>query len=170
VLTLLVLASALQTAAAPVPIGVGAVREGRSPCVSLPSVRLQPGELLTLVRANQPQIAIAAAVARPVETCEELSRALIDGPYYEVTARSAVGSDPGVWVVLRGRLETRSVRGSLRIRLNARYPRSRVQVCTSSEGLHLTMWTNTPLRSLRLWHQYFYLGYDVEPTCRDQEG
>jgi hypothetical protein len=27
-----------------------------------------------------------------------------------------------------------------------------------------------PLQSRRLWHQYFYLGYDVEPSCKDGDG
>lgn len=37
--------------------------------------------------------------------------------------------------------------------------------CTSNEGLHLTLWAGTPLQSQRLWHHYYALGYDVEPSC-----
>lgn len=37
--------------------------------------------------------------------------------------------------------------------------------CTSQEGLHLTLWDGDPLSSARIWHVYFYLGYDVEPSC-----
>ncbi|MCI0689673.1 MAG: hypothetical protein L0Y54_20920 [Sporichthyaceae bacterium] len=39
------------------------------------------------------------------------------------------------------------------------------RACTSSEGLHLTAWSGTPLQSTRIWHRYYYLGYDVEPSC-----
>ena len=37
--------------------------------------------------------------------------------------------------------------------------------CTSNEGLHLTAWTGKALTGRRVWHQYFALGYDVEPSC-----
>lgn len=37
--------------------------------------------------------------------------------------------------------------------------------CTSHEGVHLTIWSGEPLKGLKLWHAYFYLGYDTEPSC-----
>jgi hypothetical protein len=39
------------------------------------------------------------------------------------------------------------------------------RTCASSEGLHLTVWAGEPLRSRRVWHHYYYLGYDLEPNC-----
>jgi len=44
-----------------------------------------------------------------------------------------------------------------------------IRACTSSEGVHLTAWNGKPLAGERLWHQYIYLGYDVEPTCSEQD-
>jgi hypothetical protein len=41
--------------------------------------------------------------------------------------------------------------------------------CASGEGLHLTMWYGEPLTTARLWHGYFYLGYDTESDCADQD-
>jgi hypothetical protein len=46
----------------------------------------------------------------------------------------------------------------------------RFRVCTSMEGLHLTVWSGIPIKGKRRWHRYFYLGYDVEPNCKDGEG
>jgi hypothetical protein len=37
--------------------------------------------------------------------------------------------------------------------------------CAGSESLHLTAWQN----GRRIWHGYYYLGYDVEPDCRRDE-
>jgi hypothetical protein len=37
--------------------------------------------------------------------------------------------------------------------------------CASSEGLHLTVWSGKPLEGKLRWHQYYYLGYDVESDC-----
>ena len=41
--------------------------------------------------------------------------------------------------------------------------------CTSAEGVHLTVWTGEPLRGTRIWHHYYYLGYEVEPTCTEAD-
>jgi hypothetical protein len=41
--------------------------------------------------------------------------------------------------------------------------------CTSSEGIHLTVWTGRLLNGQRRWHYYYYLGYDVEPSCKAKE-
>ena len=37
--------------------------------------------------------------------------------------------------------------------------------CASTEGLHLTAWRGAS----RVWHEYYYLGYDVEPDCSEAE-
>ena len=41
--------------------------------------------------------------------------------------------------------------------------------CTSKEGIHLNIWPGLPLRGKSLWHAYYHLGFDVEPSCTDKE-
>lgn len=41
--------------------------------------------------------------------------------------------------------------------------------CISTEGVHFTVWSGKPMVGTRRWHQYYYLGYDVSPTCTDAE-
>jgi hypothetical protein len=41
--------------------------------------------------------------------------------------------------------------------------------CTSMEGLHLTVWSGKPLKGRIIWHSYYGLGYDTEPTCKDKD-
>ncbi len=41
--------------------------------------------------------------------------------------------------------------------------------CTSMEGVHLTIWSGEPLKGTKLRHAYFYLGYDVEPSCLEKD-
>lgn len=41
--------------------------------------------------------------------------------------------------------------------------------CTSNEGVHLTVWTGVPLLGKRRWHFYYYLGYDVVPSCKRKD-
>ena len=43
------------------------------------------------------------------------------------------------------------------------------RVCTSNEGLHLTVWSGKPLTGKRRWHRYFYLHYDVVPSCKKKD-
>ena len=75
-----------------------------------------------------------------------------------------------LWVAFVGTFNTRRLdSGAIVARLSAAYPDAQVRSCTSQEGLHLTAWSGTPLTSQRLWHQYYYLGYDVEPSCDDRE-
>ena len=41
--------------------------------------------------------------------------------------------------------------------------------CTSNEGIHLTVWSGKPLVGQRRWHRYFYLNYDVVPSCKEKD-
>jgi hypothetical protein len=41
--------------------------------------------------------------------------------------------------------------------------------CTSTEGVHLTVWSGTALTGQRRWHAYHYLGYDMVPSCTSAE-
>lgn len=41
--------------------------------------------------------------------------------------------------------------------------------CTSTEGVHLTVWTGQVAKGIRRWHQYHQLSYDVEPSCTEAE-
>ena len=43
------------------------------------------------------------------------------------------------------------------------------RICTSSEGNHLTIWSGKPLTGKKRWHVYYYLGYDVVPSCKKRD-
>jgi hypothetical protein len=44
-----------------------------------------------------------------------------------------------------------------------------VSSCTSSEGVHVSLWSGADAQRVRLWSAYYYLGYDTEPTCSEAE-
>jgi hypothetical protein len=44
-----------------------------------------------------------------------------------------------------------------------------LHACASVDGVHLTVWRDRPLNGPRLWHDYVYLGQDLEPDCQDKE-
>ena len=152
------------------PVGVAASQGGQI-CVAMPAPELAPGAALTLIQPTAPQSVFVATVVRPVPGCERLDRAMISGPYYLLQlADSTAGDFGGPFVALSGMLATRRIRsGEIAVQLSAAHPNAQVRSCTSSEGLHLTVWVGTPLTSQRLWHQYYYLGYDLEPSCDERD-
>ena len=162
---------AMQTAAAGVPIGVAAASRDGQLCVAMPAPALAPGTTVTLIHPFPQQSVLVATITRSVPSCERLEQALIPGPYY--LAQAAAPIDTGsvsLWVALAGRLRTHRVgSGAIVVRLSTPYPNAQVRSCASREGLHLTVWAGTPLKSQRLWHQYYYLGYDVEPSCDERD-
>ena len=45
----------------------------------------------------------------------------------------------------------------------------RFRVCAGTEGLNASAWAGIPLASPMKWHGYYYLGYDVDPSCKEGE-
>jgi hypothetical protein len=41
--------------------------------------------------------------------------------------------------------------------------------CSSTEGLHMTVWSGSPISGQLRWHRYHYLGYALEPNCTNKE-
>lgn len=63
----------------------------------------------------------------------------------------------------------RVARGLASVDANGDGRREYFRMCTSHEGLHLTVWSGIPLTGVRRWHEYYYLGYDTPPTCTSRE-
>lgn len=160
---------AMQIAADGAPIGVAALSQDGQLCVAMPAPALAPGTTVTLIQAAPQQSVLVATIGGSVSSCERLERAMIPGPYYFARGATAAAADSvSVWVALRGKLVTRRVGSSaLLVQLSVLYPTAQVRSCTSREGLHLTVWAGVPLKTQRVWHKYYYLGYDVEPSCED---
>ena len=152
-------------------IGVAKASEDGQICVAMPATALTRGTTLTLIRPDGRQSVLVASIVGSVSACEPLEEAMIPGPYYVAGPTSSLVPDPAtVWVAFAGKLSTHRIgSGALAVRLDVVHSEVQVRSCTSHEGLHLTAWSGAPLTSRRLWHQYYYLGYDVEPSCDPRE-
>lgn len=162
---------AMQISGAEPPIGVAAASPDGQICVAMPAPALTPGTTLTLIQPDAPQSVLTATVVRPVSACDPLEGAMVPGPYYLAhrTAPKTSGSD-ALWVAFVGTVETRRLNSdAIAVHVSSDHPNAQVRSCTSLEGLHLTVWSDAPLTSQRLWHQYYFLGYDVDPSCDDRE-
>ena len=163
------IALAAQIAAAAVQPGVAdTLRDGRL-CVAIPGPRLSPGAAVTLVQVHPPQSATVVRIALPIGMCDTLERATIAGRFYLVTPPANATLENGPWIAIRGRLPVRQRAGSVSIDLGTASHDAHVRSCTSTEGVHLTLWAGAPLKSTRLWRAYYYLGYDVEPSCDERD-
>lgn len=162
---------AMQIATGVASIGVAAASPDGQICVAMPAPPLAPGTAVTLIQPDHRQAVLVAIIDRPVPACERLERALVPAPYYLARRTTTTASDSGtLWIALSGRLGTRRAgSGAIVVQLNAAYPNAQVRLCTSQEGVHLTVWAGAPLKSRRLWHEYYYLGYDVEPSCEERD-
>jgi hypothetical protein len=166
---MLLTALAVQLAASTVQPGVADVRRDGRLCIALPGSPPRTGSPVTLVQIAPPQSATVVSIAEPVDTCETLTRAGFAGPYYLAMPPSTEAFETGLWLAIRGRPSTRVKAGVVTLDLGPAGRTAQTRSCTSSEGLHLTLWAGMPLKSTRLWHGYYYLGYDVEPTCDERD-
>jgi hypothetical protein len=154
--------------AGPPPIGVAAGGAGEV-CLAIGAPTLQRGAVVTLVEPEPPQSARRATVAERVTACDAFSKSDMAGPFYRLDVPGGASAFHLAVAFVGAVSRTPVGVDAIVVHLSAAYPRVRVRSCTSSEGVHLTAWAGVPLESRRLWHTYFYLGYDVEPSCKDAD-
>jgi hypothetical protein len=156
--------------------------KSRSICFALAGAAPKPGDGISVVLLDAPQRALRATVGEPVDGCGEPLPAAephyratleVDPPASRMLAGSAVVTEPHEVVQTERRVAGADhkgvARGTIAVRFAGEEDEIRFRECASSEGLHVTAWRDEPLRGQRIWHAYFYLGYDVEPDCEAAE-
>lgn len=177
----LVLLTAGPAAAGAIVGGVAAAGHGER-CVAFPAGVVAVGDAVTLVGSESGSSWWSAVVTveRELATCAQLDEASmeIDGAesgdvkadtrFYALSAAPA-GSDPDNWVAIAvpGAPRLRKMPGGFTAELDGRAPREHLHICATYEGLNLTIWSGPPFTGRRRTHGYYYLGYDVDPTCAD---
>jgi hypothetical protein len=96
----------------------------------------------------------------------ERCNASLDAPAYFVKLRRPLsdGPEPGI-ALLDPTARVEFVNGEFVVRTEGAPTPLRFRECASSEGLHLSAWRG----NRRTWHEYWYLGFDVEPNCSEEE-
>jgi hypothetical protein len=128
-------------------------------------------EIVVVDPYEPPKIARAAIVEKVSGDCSQAriydgggacyKLQAISGKIDEITIAFGIAKAPASFAIRRG---------SVSADLDNDRVAEHFRVCTSMEGLHLTVWSGRPLKGKRQWHRYFYLGYDVEPNCTEAEG
>jgi hypothetical protein len=135
-------------------------------CTSGPGPR--PGQRITVVLPDAGETRPALALAGEAALEGKRSCHMDDAGRPTLTKLSFEGrqeTTPALGIaVLRPDKELR-LDTELKVDLDADGMKESFKTCTSSEGVHLTVWTGSPDNGIRRWHAYYHVSYDTEPTC-----
>lgn len=125
---------------------------------------LPAGTRLTLVTPDAPQ-RVQKALVQHVSNSKDLN-VRTSGPYYEIVGGEEGQVLPELAIAVLGDPPSTQIAEAVSLRLDPALQDVRVRVCRSMEGLHLTLWSGEPLKAPRIWHLYYYVGYDLQQTCQ----
>lgn len=144
-----------------------AVQNAGAVCFSIHDSHLQAGDIVTLVVPSQPQSVVEAEIAGAAESgCPGAKDSDLSAYQLKIIKGTVPNFMPLIAIAGKSakfRLNHRSVYA------NYKGKRNSFRTCTSADGVHLTVWEGKPLEGTRLWHQYYYLGQDLEPDCTSKD-
>jgi hypothetical protein len=148
-------------------VGVANVLQDTT-CMEIASASLAEGTPVVLVSPSEPQRTATATVAARVDACPG-DPINVASSYYRLASSDSLNVTRVYIALLEPGGSPRLAGDTLFLDVDADGQEERFRECTSMEGLHLTIWTGTPLTGQRRWHTYYYLGYDLQPTCTEAE-
>ena len=161
---LLTVTAALAAQRASVRAGM-MIRSDEGAVLALEGAPVAVGEAVTIVSIDDRQQTWRASIAKLLSKPQVMENQLTSGPFYALTAEPGATPLPRLAIAVMGRAEIARAGDALILRFSNPAREVRARSCASTEGLHLTLWSGVPLKSQRLWHQYYYAGYDTQPTC-----
>lgn len=148
-------------------LGVAEVTNAGSGCLTIGNASLREGEAIDLVSPQKPQTLTRARIEKKLsQSCSRNADAPAGTSFYSFRVKQddAKPGSPTIAIAgFTGGFEV--VGGRVRADLNGDGRLASFRQCASAEGLHLTVWDGESLKGRRLWHGYYFLGYDVEPDC-----
>jgi hypothetical protein len=150
-------------------VGLAAVTADGAACLAMPASALAPGSAVVLVDDRDAGALLHAVVER---VRDAPCGGDVEGGVTAYDARVRGDGLPPfavlIAVAVRGAALAEGP-GGVSGDLDGDGTRETFRSCTSAEGLHFTIWSGAPLTGRRRWHRYYYLGYDVEPSCTPAE-
>ena len=140
-------------------------------CLLIRHGELKPGGQITLIwvpvegEPHRPEARRVKIIAKLTAPCDNLN-AQADDYAYRLEADKLDHEKIYIAVVA----QPNSLRmGSGEITARFGHRELNFRSCTSTEGVHFSAWSGTLPKAKMVWRRYFYLGYDVEPTCAERE-
>ncbi|MEO7191915.1 MAG: hypothetical protein ABI051_12740 [Vicinamibacterales bacterium] len=147
-------------------------------CLAVFNASITPGTRVALVdqppSTEPPSVREGSVVERLPQACDAgLSYPNSKGvapSFYEVaTADGAAPSAAIVFAILDppGPLVVRD--GHVEADLDGDGAKESFRVCNSTETVHFMVWTGSPAQGRPRWHGNSYVGYDMVPSCTDED-
>jgi hypothetical protein len=152
-------------------IGVVDVSSSNEICLTIPNATLAEGNRVQIVSPYKPQALAVAIIQKKMSgSCSQNPDTSPNDSFYSLRVISGRLKPGAVGIAVIGaKVDFKLANGLANVDLNGDGRKEYFRVCTSQEGLHLTIWSGKSLRSIKRWHWYYYLGYDVEPSCTSRE-
>ena len=160
---IVLLASSHPTIASP-RLGVAVLRPDSTGCVTFRNELRKPGDHLLLILFSPARIVDGVITGPSEESCKEAADQEAQG--YVCALRYPISNQEEVGVAIydpTARAEYSD--GEFLVYTQGARAPLRLRQCFSHEGLHLTAWRD----NRRTWHEYWYLGFELEPNCTEEE-
>jgi hypothetical protein len=138
-------------------------------CLAINNEHLRAGTKIVLVSlAGSPKVSLAEVRQKTdnAGTCAALKADRRDiniqnvKGFYDITSKSPI--DLAIGIVVKNK-KIRRLDAYLDVNGDGR--KDTFDSCYTSEGIQFTIWDGDASKSKKLWTDYYYLGYDMEPTC-----
>ena len=147
-------------------IGIAEITAAGDGCLTISDSTIQENQKIKLVLLEKQQKVIEKEIRKKLKsTCSRNPETPRDASFYSFPIGKEEYFPPSIAVVGSGGV-FKTAKGKVRADLDGNGAPESFRSCTSNEGLHLTVWAGEALKSKRQWHEYYYLGYDVEPSCK----
>ena len=142
-------------------------------CLSIQKIGLARGAPVTVVITASPQVVRQARIVDTTTSpaiCQALmadrapSNAAPGVAFYSIAMDSTVATDMGVGIVSSPALPS-IVNGAAHVDLEGNGQSIVFSSCATTEGIKFGAWSDKAYQGTARWTAYYYLGYDVTPSC-----
>jgi hypothetical protein len=147
-------------------IGIAEVTPTGDGCLTISNSTIPEYQRIKLIILGKQQKVVEKKIHKKLKaSCSRNPETPPDASFYSFPTGKEEYFEPAIAVAgFSGDFKT--VKGKVRADLDGNGTAESFRSCTSNEGLHLTVWAGEALNSKRQWHEYYYLGYDVMPSCK----
>ena len=153
-------------------IGLFATNRQGQFCLSLKNAALSRGQEMTLVWVSaeevpsRPEIRYGKIHAKLGAPCDPANHADGENTYELEAGKLEIGRI--YFAIVGAHTDLRITQGRVTGRLGETHEIA-FRSCASMEGLHFLVLAGKGLKAKKVWHDYYYLGYDVEPNCKETD-
>lgn len=141
-------------------------------CLAIKNSNLKSGDEITVVLLGKKQSVLSTSIVSEATSSTKCPQLLGDRKSINVAERNAFylikppTKQVDLGIALVGEIKgIKSVNDLVMADINNDGKPNYFTECSSSEGLHFSVWSEKPWKGKKLWSSYYYLAYDIEPNC-----